>query len=161
MNLMSTYFLGHQSSGLGFATSLSGLGEKRKEERKGENPRFRQERQELEVEFVGGDPYSVNLLGIEGTNDTKCLREKPLEFRGFRDEKRKSKVVKHLGIGVGRRASQCPPKGSLNVHPWGATPASIPETGLRILRVGAPRLSERQGRQFSPFVPHLFVLVPK
>ena len=37
--------------------SCLGLGEKRKEERKGEKLRFRQERQAFGVEFVGGHPY--------------------------------------------------------------------------------------------------------
>ena len=31
--------------------------------------------------------FESNLLGIEGTNDPKCLGKEPWKYRGFRDEK--------------------------------------------------------------------------
>ncbi|KAK4716318.1 hypothetical protein R3W88_014656 [Solanum pinnatisectum] len=74
--------------------------------------------------------FCLNLSYIEGINDSKCLRKEPLKFRRFRDEKRRRKVVKHLGIGVGHRASQRTPKESLNAHPWGAALVSMPQIGL-------------------------------
>ena len=46
---------------------------------------------------VFGCNFSLNLSYIEGINDSKCLGKEPLKFRGFRDEKRRRKVVKHLG----------------------------------------------------------------
>ena len=35
--------------------------------------------------------FKLNLLGIEGNNDPKCLWKEPWKFRGFRDEKRRRK----------------------------------------------------------------------
>uniref|UniRef100_M1DRH3 Uncharacterized protein n=1 Tax=Solanum tuberosum TaxID=4113 RepID=M1DRH3_SOLTU len=81
----------------------------RKEEKREERSRF--------VDFVkdslwnssGVIPtrcnFGLNLSYIEGINDPKFLGKEPLKFRGFRVEKRRRKVVKHLGKGVGRRAS--------------------------------------------------------
>uniref|UniRef100_M1DKD5 Uncharacterized protein n=1 Tax=Solanum tuberosum TaxID=4113 RepID=M1DKD5_SOLTU len=91
----------------GFDPTRYGL---EKRERRGE--RRREERFVKIVEF--------SLWISSGVIPTRCLGKEPLKFRGFRDEKRRRKVVKHLGIGVGNRASQFAPKESLNLHPWGA-----------------------------------------
>ena len=48
---------------------------------------------------VSGCNFGLNLSYIEAINDSKHLGKEPLKFRGFRVEKRRRKVVKHLGIG--------------------------------------------------------------
>ncbi|WMV27122.1 hypothetical protein MTR67_020507 [Solanum verrucosum] len=74
---------------------------------------------------VSGCNIGLNLSYIEGINDSKCSGKEPLEFR---DEKMEKKSRQTPGYGVGSRASQRPQKGSLNVHPWGTTPASAPQS---------------------------------
>uniref|UniRef100_M0ZZT3 Uncharacterized protein n=1 Tax=Solanum tuberosum TaxID=4113 RepID=M0ZZT3_SOLTU len=69
----------------------------------------------------------LNLLGIEGTNDPKCLGKEPWKLGGFRDEKWRRKIVKNLGKGVGRRASQHAPKGALKFTLWGDALARVPQ----------------------------------
>ncbi|WMV49236.1 hypothetical protein MTR67_042621, partial [Solanum verrucosum] len=114
-----------------------GLGEKRKEEKGEEEAGFVDfvkdslwissgvipKKVSYDLIHVSGCNFGLNLSYIEGINDPKCLGKEPLKFRGFRVEKRRRKVIKHLRI---RRA----PKESMNVHPWGAAPASTPQTGL-------------------------------
>ena len=56
--------------------------------------------------------FELNLLGIEGTNDPKCLAKELWKFRVFRDEKRRRKVEFFWGKG------------------WGVTPASPPQKRL-------------------------------
>ncbi|WMV33807.1 hypothetical protein MTR67_027192, partial [Solanum verrucosum] len=121
-----------------------GFGERRKEEKGEEEARFVKI-----VEFslwnssgviptrfldnlihVSGCNFKLNLLYIEGINDSKYLGKEPFKFRGFRGEKRKRKVVKHLGKGVGRRASQRTPKQPLNVGLRGDAPARAPQLAL-------------------------------
>ena len=84
----------------------------------------------IDLICVSGLFFELNLLGIEGINDSKCMGKEPLRFRRFRVENRRGKTVKTWGGGVGRRASQHAPKEFLNVHPWGIAPANVPKTGL-------------------------------
>ena len=62
---------------------------------------------------------------------------------------------------LGCHASHSPIGQSMSVGPWSDAPDSDPQIGIRSLGPGVPRLSERQGRQFTLFFPHLFILVPK
>ena len=45
--------------------------------------------------------FELNILGIEGNNDPKCLGKESCKFRGFRDEKRRSKVENACAYGLG------------------------------------------------------------
>uniref|UniRef100_M1DUC7 Uncharacterized protein n=1 Tax=Solanum tuberosum TaxID=4113 RepID=M1DUC7_SOLTU len=74
--------------------------------------------------------FELNLSYIGGLVNSRCLGKEPFEFGGFRVEKRARKIVKHMGKGVGRRASQRAPKSSLRFHSWGAAPARTPQARL-------------------------------
>ncbi|WMV42436.1 hypothetical protein MTR67_035821 [Solanum verrucosum] len=106
------------------------LGEKRKEEEKEQEKQDSSRSSSLTCGFCRGCVFEWNLMYIESINDSKCLGNEPLKFRGFRVEKRARKVVKRLGKRVGRRASQRAPKGSLRFTPWGDAPASAPQGSL-------------------------------
>uniref|UniRef100_M1DP00 Uncharacterized protein n=1 Tax=Solanum tuberosum TaxID=4113 RepID=M1DP00_SOLTU len=68
---------------------------------------------------VSGLILEFNLLGIEGTNDPKYLGKELWNIRGFRDEKRRRKIVKNLGKGGGASRQPKPPKRGSEVHPLG------------------------------------------
>ncbi|KAG5610016.1 hypothetical protein H5410_021297 [Solanum commersonii] len=87
--------------------------------------------------------FVLDWLYIKGTIDPKCLGKELWKLGEFRDEKHKRKVRSRWAKRAGRRACQSATNTSIN------------------LRAGAPCLLELQGHQFSPFVPHLYVLVPK
>ena len=105
--------------------------------------------------------FEYNLLGIEGISDNKCLGKEPWKFKGFRDEKMDKKSRKACPQALGRRASQSPSGQTLSNRPWRATPVRVPQDRLYLSGSGTPRLSYRQGRLETPFIPHLFVVVPK
>ena len=104
--------------------------------------------------------FRLNLLYIVSTNDPKCLDKAPRNLKGLemKNEGEKSEISWQE---LGHRAFQSATKIHLNIGLWGVAPARVPQKFLLTLRVGALRLSERQGRQFSSFFPHLIVLVPK
>ncbi|KAH0656975.1 hypothetical protein KY285_031857 [Solanum tuberosum] len=54
-----------------------------------------------------GFNFGLNLSYIECINDSKCLGKESLEFRGFRDEKRRRKVVKRLAFQLAYSYIQC------------------------------------------------------
>uniref|UniRef100_M1DD20 Uncharacterized protein n=1 Tax=Solanum tuberosum TaxID=4113 RepID=M1DD20_SOLTU len=63
----------------------------------------------------------------ESVVESKYFGKDPIEFRGFRVEKRARKIVKHLGKGVELRASQNAPQSVLKFDPWGAVPSRAPQ----------------------------------
>ena len=85
----------------------------------------------------------LNILAIEGTNDPKYLEKNNGSLEGL-EMKNEGEQLRKPGY-----------------RGWGAMPARVPHPSRCMMRVGASRLTECQGRQFSPFSPHIFVLVPK
>ena len=82
------------------------------------------------IRFVFLGFFVLNLFGIEGTNDPKCLGKEPRMFRRFRDEKRKREVENTSVQGLRHNTSHSPKGQSLSVGIWGATPARATQNGL-------------------------------
>ena len=87
--------------------------------------------------------YGYNLLGIEVISDPKWLVKYPWKFRGLELKN----IEEKMKISSDK--------------PWGAALARAFQDSLSSSGSSPPRLSEHQRCLETPFLLHLFILVPK